>query len=502
MNNSMNSSISQRKMTLRSSNGYLTVFLSLLLASFLAFIMILSEGIKKNTTLTEAEIAMDTACYSALAEYHQELLSQYDLLFIDSSYGYNTPGAAAVGNHIKEYAAKNLTGTDFMDIGVQEIRMEEVSVATDNDCDPIRQQIVEYMKKELSLDLLEEVLQGYQTTCKTEFDQNDILKQRDKNKNDLDNAPNPTRVKKHKKVDPETGKVSITEEIEGVPIVDPAAGVNQQRNAGILNWVVADPSSISCKTAGQSSCFTHRSPIIQGTGTLLEDSEQDNMVAYFEERALINQYLFEKCGYYGHEKENSHLCYQIEYLIAKQDSDMENLKTVVAELSAIREAANAVYLYSDAAKMAEITALASTVAAVSLAPYLQPIIETSILFAWAYVESIQDIKILLDGGSVPLIKTGEDWHTSLTAAMGFQDAFGNCESSRGLNYRGYLTILLAAQTEETQLEYLTDLMEMDIRETRYNENFRMDGCINGFRVIGSFHGTGGYECSINRVYSF
>ena len=152
--------------------------------------------------------------------------------------------------------------------------------------------------------------------------------------------------------------------------------------------------------------------------------------------------------------------------------------------------------------MAEITALASTVAAVSLAPYLQPIIETSILFAWAYVESIQDIKILLDGGSVPLIKTGEDWHTSLTAAMGFQDAFGNCESSRGLNYRGYLTILLAAQTEETQLEYLTDLMEMDIRETRYNENFRMDGCINGFRVIGSFHGTGGYECSINRVYSF
>ena len=118
------------------------------------------------------------------------------------------------------------------------------------------------------------------------------------------------------------------------------------------------------------------------------------------------------------------------------------------------------------------------------------------------MESIQDIKILLDGGSVPLIKTGEDWHTSLTAAMGFQDAFGNCESSRGLNYRGYLTILLAAQTEETQLEYLTDLMEMDIRETRYNENFRMDGCINGFRVIGSFHGTGGYECSINRVYSF
>ena len=89
-------------MTLRSSNGYLTVFLSLLLASFLAFIMILSEGIKKNTTLTEAEIAMDTACYSALAEYHQELLSQCDLLVIGSADGYDPPGAAAVGKRMTD----------------------------------------------------------------------------------------------------------------------------------------------------------------------------------------------------------------------------------------------------------------------------------------------------------------------------------------------------------------------------------------------------------------
>ena len=67
------------------TGAYLTVFLSLLLASFLAFIMALSDGIQRNTMLVESEIALDTACYSALAEYHKELLKQYDLFFIDSS---------------------------------------------------------------------------------------------------------------------------------------------------------------------------------------------------------------------------------------------------------------------------------------------------------------------------------------------------------------------------------------------------------------------------------
>ena len=100
------------------TGAYLTVFLSLLLASFLAFIMALSDGIQRNTMLVESEIALDTACYSALAEYHKELLKQYDLFFIDSSYGYSTPGASAVGDHIKKYAQENLSGTNFLDMEV------------------------------------------------------------------------------------------------------------------------------------------------------------------------------------------------------------------------------------------------------------------------------------------------------------------------------------------------------------------------------------------------
>lgn len=490
------------------TGAYLTVFLSLLLASFLAFIMALSDGIQRNTMLVESEIALDTACYSALAEYHKELLKQYDLFFIDSSYGYSTPGASAVGDHIKKYAQENLSGTNFLDMEVLDISMDEVLVATDMECQPMKQQIVEYMKRELSIDLLEEVIQGYESTCETKLDQNEILNKRDSNKITLDNAPNPTKVKKHKSVDPKTGKVSIKEEIEEVPIVDPAAGVNQRRSAGVLYWVVDDVASISRETVNQANCFSHRTPKIKGTDTPLSGmgkngkDDSDKWLPYFEERALINQYLFEKCGYYGHEKEGSKLSYQVEYLIAKKDCDIDNLKTVVTQISAMREAANAVYLYSDPAKMAEITALASTVAAVALAPYLQPIIEVSILFGWAYVESLQDIKILLDGGKVPLIKTSSDWHTSLSAAMGLSAPLGDCKSGRGLDYRGYLTILLAAQTEYSQLEYLTDLIEMDIRETKYNENFRMDGCIGGFSATGTFRGKGGYQCSIHRTYGY
>ena len=40
-----------------------------------------------------------------------------------------------------------------------------------------------------------------------------------------------------------------------------------------------------------------------------------------------------------------------------------------------------------------------------------------ILLAWAYGEAIMDIRTLISGGKVPLVKNAEDWKLSLSGLM-------------------------------------------------------------------------------------
>ena len=241
---------------------------------------------------------------------------------------------------------------------------------------------------------------------------------------------------------------------------------------------------------------------MQGTGILQERIEAGGALTEVKEKILLDAYIFQKFGYFGQEKEGAGLDYQVEYLLEGKGTDTENLKAVVNKLLLFREAANAAYLYGDAAKMAEISAMAASVAAVAVAPYLQPLLETSILFAWAYIESVQDVKLLLSGGKVPVIKAASDWQTSLSSILDFKGGTVSEGTSRGLNYQQYLSMFLLTKRENGLLFSMMDVMEMDIRRTAYNENFRMDGCVSGFRAAAEFADTGGGNCSFLRTYYY
>ena len=55
------------------------------------------------------------------------------------------------------------------------------------------------------------------------------------------------------------------------------------------------------------------------------------------------------------------LSYQLEYAVAGKDTDMENLKSVVMRLLAVREAANLTFLLSDPSSQAQIQEMALTI---------------------------------------------------------------------------------------------------------------------------------------------
>lgn len=477
--------------------AYLTVYLALSLTALLTVVMALLTGIKKNTIRMEEELALDTAGYSALAEYDQEMLKQYDLFFIDTSYGGRKPDIARIGGHVKQYADKNLENTELFYSRLALAGIQDAEVATDQKGAVLKRQIIEHEENYFGIEALEKLF-GRQGSEEIDLE---LLKKRDENAEKLAAEKPPTKTVKKVRYNEESGETETYEEEETVPIRNPAAHVNELRKKGILNLLVEDPAKISGKKVRLEQYLSRRGNLLQGTGVLQERAEKQSLFTESKEKILLNAYIFQKYGYYGQEKENAALDYQVEYLLGGKDSDIENLKATAEKLLLLREASNAAYLYGDAAKRAEITSMAASVSAVALAPYLQPMLEISILFAWAYIESIQDVKLLLAGGKVPLFKSGPDWRTDLGSILNFSGASVGKEESRGLAYQQYLSMVLLLEKEEKLLFSMMDVMEMDIRKTAYHENFRMDGCVSGFRIAAKFEDDSG-GCSFLRAYYY
>ena len=81
--------------------GYITVFLSLSLTLILSLVFTVIEGARISAIRMKFECVADIGMNSVLAEYNRELLSQYDLLFVDTSYGSGTPSIANAEEHLR-----------------------------------------------------------------------------------------------------------------------------------------------------------------------------------------------------------------------------------------------------------------------------------------------------------------------------------------------------------------------------------------------------------------
>lgn len=221
------------------------------------------------------------------------------------------------------------------------------------------------------------------------------------------------------------------------------------------------------------------------------------------DHVLFDCYLFDKCGWYGNELEKSFMKYQIEYIVAGEKSDMENLEKIIKRLIRWRETANLIYLLSDTGKCAEAELLALTLTSIFQIPALVKLVQASILFAWAYLESLADVKCLLKGGKVPLMKTSADWKTGISNLKDFSGNIPDGENQgRGLNYQDYLRIMLFLEDSEEKNMRAMDIMEMDIRMTEGNAHFRMDACFDSYLSDISISSAFGYHCNIQKRYGY
>lgn len=468
--------------------GSISIYLALTFTILLSLILVIIEGAREEAIRLKIECATDLSLNSVFAEYNRELLEQYDLFFIDTSYGLDHASIHRMEEHLKAYLDDNFTVDqtagllkDLMGIYTEEVTVTDYSLASDETGLMMKRQAVSYMKDLFGATYITELKRQLETVDREGFLTKDVTGERIANQSALDSIEIPPK---------QVGE----DEWEEVELNNPADAVNASR--GTLSFVIDPEDGLSSSAINPANYISART-LNEGSGLAGREGLD------LEDELIFNEYLIKKCGRYTWPKEEGALQYQLEYILEGKSSDIENLKAVVNKLLLLREAANVIYLFSDSAKMAEAEALAIAITAEIPVPGIEQLVKISLLFAWAYAESVYDVRTLLKGGHIPLLKDENTWHYSLSGMLSFDEDTKETEQDiTGIDYEGYLRVFLALENVEQKTLRAMDIMEMDVRSCPGNDYFRMDTCVDYIKADIHTASSYGFSHEITRSFYY
>lgn len=305
-------------------------------------------------------------------------------------------------------------------------------------------------------------------------------------------------------------EVEAPEDVEGQEesdatgkVEDPRKFVEEIWNQGILVAACPENYEISEKTCSMSDVsFPEAGRRIQDDIDFMDDENIQNLFKGWENTLEIDSgiqsgindlaaqmYMFEvfkdasllKKDQVEHDRV---LDYELEYILAGNESDRENLKTVLWKLLALRCVMNLAYLLGSPQKGVQVEETALILSAALLIPQFVEVIAFLLKVSWAFAEGLADCRTLLRGGKIPILKDDTSWYLTWEKMLQLngQVLEGN-KGDGGLDYAGYLTLFLTLTNRDTKYRRMTNLMEKNIRLEEGYENFRMEQCIYGVQAI-------------------
>lgn len=457
--------------------GSMTIAMCMMLSVMLG---ILTAGIKlcrEQYARVQAVNAVDTGLYSVFSEYERDLLEEYDLFFLDSGYG----GGAIDAFRVVQQMENSMDLT--LKTGIRGSRRENCSItgyrlASDNGGEAFCAQAAEAVRKHLGTDAVKRLKEYLSNT-------GEVIEQQQEQK-EAGVPPMPEEP-----VPDDTSVSEIT------PDNNPLEVIKRIRTMGILGLVLPDDAVISEKEA-DVSVFTSNRNLQKGIGSLggRESGTSDKL--------FLQAYAMNKLGTYREPGNPGALDYQVEYIVGGKGSDRENLKKTVNRMLLLREAANAAYLYTDPEKRAQSGALAASLCTALLIPEGAFVVEKLLLLGWAYGESLLDVRQLMAGGKVPLVKNSASWQLALSDIGQIfsllQD--GQAKNTSGLDYNDYLQILLFTSSRNNLTFRCMDMIEQNIRLKPGKENFRIDSCMECLEMETGFLSPSGNRWTAIRSYGY
>lgn len=459
--------------------GSITVFFALVLSIVIVLICTSIESVKMMCARTQIANGAEVGMYSLFAQYDRYLLEQYNLFYVDASYGTGELRMSQIYRTVEEYMDPILQ-QNYLDLSICSGGITSFELAADHHGQPFYGQAVSYMKDTLGSQGVQLLLEKIQkNTGDIEAQQNAKSQAEDTNSmasydDEMARAGNESAQAEAQM------QGEGMAEVPDVQVENPIDTIREIQRMGILELVISDQTALSDREIDTGQMVSHRD-LEQGMGVLSSASTQSSAA----DKVLFQEYIMRKCGTYVHPSDGNGLKYQAEYIIGRSGSDKENLKKVANRLLLIREGVNFAHLYTDPAKRAQSAALAAAIASGFLVPPAAGVIEMVLLLCWSFGESVLDVRALFDGNRVPLLKNAQNWNLSLE---NLPNLLGELSVSRpggeeqGLDYEDYLRALLFLESEDNKIMGSMDMIEGDIRNRPGRENFRLDCCLEAMEV--------------------
>lgn len=472
--------------------GHMTVYLTLVFTLILSLFLSAFEAARGSYLKLRTENAVQTAIHSAFGEYHAELFERYGLLFIDTSYMTSVPDYRNLEERIDLYLGYNLMpqeeqtllfARDWYGIEDYNVSLTNIRLATDDWGGVLRRQAVNYMDNYVGKEFIEEMQSWVAVVEKYEISDRKFEEYRE----DV--------IEEKEECWQENNLLDEDWQAIGLPSLNFKSDYVDSLFSGTGNY---GDIGISTKAFNPLEHVSYRWKI-QGT-EVLEENRFD-----ITEEILFGEYILLKMGNYRNVREDSKIDYQVEYILFGGAQDTYNLYKMCERLFLFRGAANLIMLLSDS----EIQKAIETISQLGLLIEVPPeLIQAAINICWAAAESFQDVKCLLKGEKVELLKKPKDFKVGLGSLMSVGDTINMTSDSAGgdlsvkLGYEDYLRLFLYMQLPVVKVYRCMDMMEADIRLTEGNENFRIDGCADAVSMEIGIHSEYGYFYSMERKYSY
>lgn len=472
------------------TNGSITVYMSLVFSVILTLIAGSLQSVRMAYARVLTASAAEQGLYSVFSRFDRKLLEEYELFFLDGGCGTGEWQPGNLYQTAEDTASWILgEGNQILDGFSSGLKLENGSItsytlATDNDGEAFFRQVCEAMRQNLGtygIQQLSEKLKNRENAWDAQEEQNrigDSGQTVEDYEQAVKEAEEAQREQQESGNESEDGNEGEQEEqgASEVPqgFVNPIEVIRRIQDMGILSLVLPSGQSLPNQEADLSQFASHRS-LQEGLPVIHREREVE-----FVDKMLQNEYLLWKFPCYTDKEETGGLQCQVEYAIAGKESDMENLKSVAGQLLAAREAANAVHILASAEKRAQVNALAMTIASALALPVASGIISAALIGCWAFAESVLDVRELLDGGKVALVKTDGSWQLSLENLPNLLDGLDSLRKSseQGLSYEEYLRLLLIKEDSGGINSRTMDLVEHNMRTRLGVPEFRIDQCIS------------------------
>lgn len=430
--------------------GEITAFLSLIFVLLLSFVSAVIQSASVQVSKNTSRVVVTEAVESVFAEYQKELLEEYDVFALEASY--------ETGN----YAESQITDRmDFYGTKGMDTKIDKLQLLTDNHGEAFKEQVVYYMKHQYGMSAIENLTEDTKKWKEQEIAGEEYQKT-DKN----------TMEKLHSQLEENGGSLPESE--------NPLSHISQLKSSGLLQLVAPSDMDFSNKSIDLSEQPSHRT-LHKGYGSF----ELDSSIGTSLSNIMFGEYVKEHFSHGADVNGKGSLDYEIEYILEGKGSDRENLEGVARKLLLMRLGPNYAFLLSNPKKQAEAEAAALALAAAAGLPIIEGAIKQALLVAWAYGESVMDVRSLLGKRKVPITKNETNWQLDLDGLLKLgtsEDIGDGSESKEGLDYEGYLTMLLFLTKQDQITMRSLDLIEQNLQVRKGCEFFYVDQCVNRLEV--------------------